>query len=66
MVDLIAGQDIDRNPLLFTLARIREFLGSLYLKVVITLCIISALIYGAWLLLNGSQRRRPTKKIRRR
>ena len=66
VVDLIAGQDIDRNPLLFTLARIREFLGSLYLKVVITLCIISALIYGAWLLLNGWQRRRPTKKIRRR
>ena len=66
VVDLIAGQDIDRNPLLFTLARIREFLGSLYLKVVITLCIISALIYGTWLLLNGWQRRRPTKKIRRR
>ena len=66
VVDLIAGQDIDRNSLLFTLARIREFLGSLYLKVVITLCIISALIYGAWLLLNGWQRRRPTKKIRRR
>ena len=66
VVDLIAGQDIDRNPLLFTLARIREFFGSLYLKVVITLCIISALIYGAWLLLNGWQRRRPTKKIRRR
>ena len=66
VVDLIAGQDIERNPLLFTLARIREFLGSLYLKVVITLCIISALIYGAWLLLNGWQRRRPTKKIRRR
>ena len=66
VVDLIAGQDIERNPLLFTLARIREFLGSLYLKVVITLCIISVLIYGAWLLLNGWQRRRPTKKIRRR
>ena len=66
VVDLIAGQDVSRNPLLFTIARIQEFLGSLYLKVVITLCIISALIYGAWLLLNGWNRRKPTKKIHRR
>ena len=66
VVDLIAGQDVSRNPLLFTIARIQEFLGSLYLKVVITLCIISALIYGAWLLLNGWNRRRPAKKIHRR
>ena len=66
VVDLIAGQDVSRNPLLFTIARIQEFLGSLYLKVVITLCIISALIYGAWLLLNGWNKRKPTKKIHRR
>ena len=66
VVDLIAGQDVSRNPLLFTIARIQEFLGSLYLKVVITLCIISALIYGVWLLLNGWNRRRPAKKIHRR
>ena len=66
VVDLIAGQDVSRNPLLFTIARIQEFLGSLYLKVVITLCIISTLIYGVWLLLNGWNRRRPAKKIHRR
>ena len=41
VVDLIAGQDVSRNPLLFTVARFQEFLGSLYLKVVITLSIIS-------------------------
>ena len=66
MVDLIAGQDVSRSALLFTVARIREFLGGLYLKVVIALCIISCAIYGAWLFLNGWHRRKPTRKIHRR
>ena len=66
VVDLIAGQDVSRNPLLFTVARFQEFLGSLYLKVVITLSIISIIIYLAWVLLNNWNRRKPTRKIRRR
>ena len=66
VVDLIAGQDVSRNPLLFTVARFQEFLGSLYLKVVITLSIISIIIYFAWVLLNNWNRRKPTRKIRRR
>mgnify|MGYP000804850161 CR=1 FL=1 len=66
VVDLIAGQDVSLNPLLFTVARFREFLGSLYLKVVITLSIISAAIYFLWKFLNGWNRRKPTRKIRRR
>ena len=66
VVDLIAGQDVSLNPLLFTVARFQEFLGSLYLKVVITLSIISIIIYFAWVLLNNWNRRKPTRKIRRR
>ena len=66
MVDLIAGQDVSRSALLFTVARIREFLGGLYLKVVFALCIISCAIYGACLFLNGWHRRKPTRKIHRR
>ena len=66
VVDLIAGQDGSLNPLLFTVARFREFLGSLYLKVVITLSIVSAAIYFLWTFLNGWNRRKPTKKIHRR
>ncbi len=62
VVDLIAGQDVSLNPLLFTVARFREFLGSLYLKVVITLSIISIIIYFAWVLLNNWNRRKPTRK----
>ena len=49
-----------------TVARFQEFLGSLYLKVVITLSIISIIIYFAWVLLNNWNRRKPTRKIRRR
>ena len=66
VVNLMAGQDVSRNPLLFTVARIQEFLGSLYLKVVITLSIISMAVYGAWFFLSGWQRRKPTRKIHRR
>ena len=66
VVDLIAGQDISRNPLLFTVARFREFLGSLYLKVVIRLSLLCAAVYAAWLVLNNWNRRKPTKKIHRR
>ena len=66
VVDLIAGQDVSLNPLLFTVARFREFLGSLYLKVVITSSIISAAIYFLWTFLNGWNRRKPTRKIHRR
>jgi D-alanyl-D-alanine carboxypeptidase (penicillin-binding protein 5/6) len=66
VVNLIAGQDVDQNALLLTVAKIREFLGSLYLKVVIVLSVLSAAIYGLWLLLNRWNHRRPTRKIHRR
>ena len=66
VVNLIAGQDVDQNALLLTVAKIREFLGSLYLKVVIVLSVLSAAIYGLWLLLNRRNHRRPTRKIHRR
>ena len=37
MVELIAGQDVARNPLLFGVEKVEEFLTSLYLKVVLVL-----------------------------
>ena len=67
VVDLIAGQDVSLNPLLFTVARFREFSGQsvpqscnnieYYLRRQSTLC-------GSFL--NGWNRRKPTRKIRRR
>ena len=66
VVDLIAGQDVARNPLLFGVDKVKEFFTSLYLKVVLVLSLIAALIYGLWLLCSNWNRRKPTKKIHRR
>ena len=66
VVELIAGQDVARNPLLFGVDKVKEFFTSLYLKVVLVLSLIAALIYGLWLLCANWNRRKPTKKIHRR
>ena len=66
VVNLIAGQDVSRNPLLYTIAKIQDFFGSLYLKVVLALSALAAAVYGLWLLLNAWHSRKTPKKIRRR
>ena len=66
VVDLIAGQDVERSPLLFGMAKVKEFFTSLYLKVVIALSILSAAIYGLWILITNWIHRKPSKKIHRR
>ena len=66
VVNLVAGQDIDQNPLLFTIAKIRELLHSLYLKVVLVLSLLTLAVYGLWYLLNRWNRRKPARKIHRR
>ena len=66
VVNLIAGQDVHQNALLFTLSRVQAFFHSLYLKVVLVLSLLTLLIYGLWVLLNAWNRRRPGKKIHRR
>jgi N12 class adenine-specific DNA methylase len=66
VVELISGQDVARNPLLFGVDKVKEFLTSLYLKVVLVLSLIAGLIYGLWLLCANWNRRKPTKKIHRR
>ena len=63
---IFTWEDVDQNALLLTVAKNREFLRSLYLKVVIVLSVLSAAIYGLWLLLNRWNHRRPTRKIHRR
>ena len=66
VVDLIAGQDVSQNALLFTVAKIDEFFHSLYLKVVIVLSVLAAAIYLLWLLLNAWNGRKTPRKIHRR
>lgn len=65
VVNLIAGQDVERSPLLYAIAKFQEFLGSLYLRVVLVLSAGALGLYGVWLLQNNFHDRR-SKKIRRR
>ncbi len=63
LVNLIAGQDVSRNDLLYTFAKLQEFFGSLYLKVVLVVSGITAIIYVAWLMLTTRRSSRPSKKV---
>lgn len=65
IVNLIAGQDVSRNPLLYAVAKFQDFLGSLYLRVVLILSAGAVGLYGLWLV-QASWHERRSKKIRRR
>ena len=65
MVNLIAGQDVNQSSLLYSLSKLREFFGSLYLRVVLCVSALCAIVYVAWLFLNAQHDRRPSKKIHR-
>ena len=62
MVNLIAGQDVSRSSLLYSFSKLQEFFGSLYLKVVLVVSAICAIIYVAWVLLNSPRTRHSSKK----
>jgi serine-type D-Ala-D-Ala carboxypeptidase (penicillin-binding protein 5/6) len=65
MVNLIAGQDVSRSSLLYSFSKLQEFFGSLYLKVVLVVSAICAIIYVAWVLLNSPHTHHPSKKVHR-
>ncbi len=64
-VDLLAGRDVDRNLILFTVQKLGEFFGSLYFRVLLILLLLAAATYLGWL---GWQKykNRNIKKVRRR
>lgn len=50
-VDLIAGSDVDRNQMLYTIFRVGEFFSSTYFKVVIMLTMAVVAVYAfVWVL----------------
>ncbi len=66
-VDLLAGKDVSRNPVLFVIAKIGEFFSSLYFRVVLILSLITAV--GYLILFYKTNRKRikqQANKIRRR
>lgn len=66
VVELVAGRDMQRNQLLYTLSKVGEFFGSLYFKVVLALSALAVvlylILYAYWL----AKRRGNKKKVRRR
>ena len=65
MVNLVAGQDVARSSVLYTIAKIRDFFGSLYLRVVLTLSALTAAVYLGWLALRSWQGRKRPRRIHR-
>ena len=65
MVNLVAGQDVARSSVLYTIAKIRDFFGSLYLRVVLTLSALTAVVYLGWLALHSWQGRKRPRRIHR-
>ena len=63
-VDLLAGRDLDRNPVLFAVAKIGEFFSSLYFRVVLILSAITAAGYLVFFLAHQNKNR--GRKVRRR
>ena len=50
-VELIAGSDVDRNQMLYTISRVGEFFSSTYFKVVIMLTMAVVAVYAfVWVL----------------
>ena len=66
VVNLIAGQDVHQNVLLFTVSKVQAFFHSLYLKVVIVLSLLTLAVYGLWVFINLWNGRRSNRKIHRR
>jgi D-alanyl-D-alanine carboxypeptidase (penicillin-binding protein 5/6) len=61
-VDLVAGQDVSRNAVLYAIAQIQVFLGSLYFRVVVVLTVLFLLGYGGltvYLHRKAKRRKRP-------
>ncbi len=62
--NLIAGQNVERNTILYTYTQLQEFFGGFYVKTVLTLSAISLAIYFIWYAQHTIKNRR-SKKIQR-
>ena len=60
--DLIAGSDVARNQVLYTIARVGEFFSSTYFKVVVMLTMIVVAVYAFLFILAALGVLKPRKK----
>lgn len=63
-VELLAGSDVDRSAVKFTVAKVQEFFGSLYFKVVI---VVTLLTVAGYLVFAATQavKQHNSKKVQR-
>lgn len=64
VVELTADRDLERNPVLFTFAKIGEFFGSLYFKVLLCVSAVAVVIYLV-LYFNNQSKRKSNRRVRR-
>ena len=64
-VDLIAGSDVARNQVLYTIAKVGEFFSSTYFKVVVMLTMIVVAVYAFLCVLMALGVIQPQKKSQR-
>ncbi|MEG0616080.1 MAG: D-alanyl-D-alanine carboxypeptidase family protein [Oscillospiraceae bacterium] len=62
--DLIAGQDVERDTLLFVIAKIKAFVKSLYFRVVLTVTAITLIAYATIAVISNNKKRK-AKQIKR-
>lgn len=65
-VDLLAGEDVHRNQVLFVVSKLGDFAGSTFFHVFLVLSVITFVIYLVWFFLNAAQRRAQRQARRRR
>ena len=64
-VDLIAGSNVSRNPVLYFISKLGEFFSSLYFKVLMVLVVIALAVYAA-VFLRMSYKHRNSRQVKRR
>ena len=56
-VDLIAGQDVHRNQVIFVISKLSDFFGGTFFRVFLVLSVITLVIYLVWFFLHTAQNR---------
>lgn len=63
-VELLAGQDVHRNAILYTIAKLEEFLTGTYFKVVLVLSLICLVVYLIFFMKNAYEKKKSNRVYR--
>lgn len=63
-VELLAGQDVHRNSVLYAIAQLEAFFTGTYFKVVLVLSLISLVVYSIFFMKHSYERKRSNRVYR--